>query len=105
MSGIETIKIIVDAEKEGAKIIKEAQEKALEIKKNLDASIETERESSLSDAKHKASSIVEAAESEGKTEASEFERQSIQRINELVKKATAKKELAVKALYDIIIGD
>jgi vacuolar-type H+-ATPase subunit H len=105
MPGIETVKIIVDAEKEGANIIKEAQAKALEIKKSLDAMIETARESSLSDAKRKASSIVETAESEGKMEASKFEKQSIQSISELVKEATAKKELAVKALYDIIVGD
>lgn len=105
MSGIETVKIIVDAEKEAANMIKEAQAKALEIKKSLDALIETERESSLSDAKHKASSIVEAAESEGNMEASNFEKQSIHSLSELVKEATAKKELAVKALYDILVGD
>jgi len=35
MSGIETIKIIVNAEKEAAKILEEAQNRASEIRKRL----------------------------------------------------------------------
>jgi vacuolar-type H+-ATPase subunit H len=102
MSGIETVKIIVDAEKHAGNILNEAQAKAMQIR-NLDKVIEKEREESLSMAKKEASSIIQNAESEGKAEAAQYERQSDQAIRELIQKATSKKASTVNALYNIFM--
>ena len=47
MSGLETVKIIVDAEKEAASQLVQAEAKALEIKKQVDGLIVKEREEKL----------------------------------------------------------
>jgi vacuolar-type H+-ATPase subunit H len=52
MSGIETVRIIVDAEREAAKILENAQNRASEIRRRLDSGIESERENLLRTAKN-----------------------------------------------------
>jgi vacuolar-type H+-ATPase subunit H len=104
MSGIETVKIIVEAEKKAAKILNDAQNKAWEIRKRLDSMVETEREGLLRSAKNQASTIVERAESEGKTEAQELEKNSQSAIRQIVTRATAQKGVAVERLVALIMG-
>jgi vacuolar-type H+-ATPase subunit H len=104
MSGLETVKIIVDAEKEGSNMINEAQARASEIRKQVDALIETEREDRLSVATKQAASIVQTAESEGKSEAILYQEESKQNIKKVLQRASANRAAAVKTLFDMIMG-
>ena len=103
MSGLETIKIIVDAEKEAEKLLDQSHARALEIKKELDGLILREREDKLAAARKEAASLLERAESESEREAVEYEKGSEGRIRELVERATAKKNDAIKALSDMLL--
>ncbi len=104
MSGLETVKIIVDAEKEGSNMLNEAQARAAEIRKQVDALIKIEREDRLSVATKEAASIVEGAESEGKSEAILYQEESKQNIKKVLQRASANRTAAVKALFDMIMG-
>lgn len=104
MSGLETVKIIVDAEKEASTILNEAQAKASETRKQVDAMIEGERENRLSIARNEAASIVQRAEAEGKSEALLYEEEVKQKINQELQKASTNRAAAVKALFDIMMG-
>ena len=104
MSGLETVKIIVDAEKEAAKMLDEAQVKATEIRGQVDAVIAAEREKRLSAAKKEAASAVQRAEAEGKSEAARFREESKEKIKRDLQKASANRAVAVKALFEIVMG-
>ncbi len=103
MSGIETVKIIVDAEKEASEMLERAQARAIEIRKELDSRIKKEREHTLSAAKNEASAIVQAAEEEGKLEAGSLEKKAGERIRQVVASASAKKSPTIDKLVSIIL--
>ncbi|HKM49751.1 MAG TPA: hypothetical protein VJZ75_01085 [Candidatus Bathyarchaeia archaeon] len=103
MSGLEIVKIIVDSEKEAGNILVQAEARALEIRKQLDDIILREREEKLSTAKREATSTVQKAEMQGKSEAFQYEKESEVRIKVLIENASAKKIFAVKALSDMIL--
>jgi len=103
MSGLEIVKIIVDSEKKAGNILVQAEARALEIKKQLDDIILREREEKLSTAKIEATSTMQKAEMQGKSEALQYEKESEVRIKVLIQNASAKKNSAVKALSDMIL--
>ena len=103
MSGIETVKIIVNAEKEAAKILDDAQKKATEIRKQLNTLIQQQREEILNPAKKEATSIVEDAEKKGKDDAENHGRESQDEMIKTISKASAKKDEAVTRLVNIIL--
>ena len=104
MSGIETIKIIVNSEKEAAKMLADADAKALEIRKRLDSLIQTQRNEALNTAKKEAAALVQRAESEGKSESQEYEKDAQNRTRSAVNRAMAKKSEAVEKLVALILG-
>jgi len=104
MSGLETVKIIVDAEKEASKMLNEAQDKAVEIRQQVDVAIASEREKRLSKARNEAESIVQQAEVEGKAEAARLQKESEGRIKQDLQRASAAHSTAVKALLEIIMS-
>jgi len=103
MSGLEIVKEIVDSEKEAGNLLVQAESKALEIRKQVDDIILIEHEEKVSAAKKEAASTLQMAETRGKSEALQYEKESEVRIKELIQNASAKKNSAVKALYDIIL--
>jgi len=103
MSGIETVKIIVEAEKEAAKILEDAQTKASEIRKRLDLLIQDQREETLRSAEKETAVILQRAEEEGKLESASYEKESGERIRQLVSKASTKKNAAVDKLVSIVL--
>ncbi len=103
MSGIETVKIIVDAEKEAAEMLEKAQAKATEIRTGLDMRIKEEREHILGAAKREAAIMVQRAEEEGKLEAVNLEKDASQQVKRLVAGASAKKSTAVAKLVTIVM--
>lgn len=104
MSGIETVRIIVKAEKEAAKTLEDAQAKASQIRKHLDSMLEANREELLRTSKNEASMIMKQAEAEGKAEAQEFERNSKSAIQQVITRASAQKGSAVEKLVVLIMG-
>jgi len=103
LSGIETIKIIVEAEKEAGKIIEDAQTKAADIKRNLEFMINQQREQMLTTARKEAQLILQRAEEEGKTEAVDIERKSGERIKQLVAAAVSRKQTSVDKLISLVM--
>ena len=103
MSGLETVKIIVDAEKEASKMLNDAQVKALEIRKQVDSMIGAEREKRLSKARKEAESLVQRAEAEGKEEAARIKDDSMEKTKRDLQKAFSARPAAEKALLDIIM--
>jgi vacuolar-type H+-ATPase subunit H len=103
MSGLETVKIIVDAEKEASNLLAQAEAKALQIKKDLDSHIFKEREEKLSAAREKAAAIIQKAEAEGKSEALRYAKESETRVRELIQRASARKTLTVKTLCELVL--
>ena len=103
MSGIETVKIIVDAEKEASEMLTKAQARAIEIRKELDSRIKGEREHTLSAAKKEATVIVQRAEEEGKLEAASLEKKTGEKIRQVVASASAKKTPTIDKLVSIIL--
>ncbi|HYB84990.1 MAG TPA: hypothetical protein VED86_06645, partial [archaeon] len=73
MSGIETVKIIVDAEKQAAKMINDAMNEASAIRKKIDSTVQTQRREMLAEANSEAASIAARAEEEGRFEAEQLE--------------------------------
>jgi len=104
MSGMETVRIIVEAEKEAAKTLEGAQAKASEIRKRLDSMLEAKREELLRTAKNEASMIMKRAEAEGEAEAQEFERNAKSAIQQVITRASAQKGSAVGKLVALIMG-
>ena len=103
MSGLETVKIIVDAERQAAKIIEDATTQAANIRRGIEPRIQMERQKTLADARKEATSITAHAEEEGKLEAERYEKESVQTLRDVVTKASAKKEATVDKLVTIIL--
>jgi hypothetical protein len=72
MSGIETIKIIVASEREAAKMLADADARALEIRKRLGFLIQIQRNDAFNAAKKEAAALVQRAENDGKGESQEY---------------------------------
>ncbi len=104
MSGIETIKIIVDSEKEAARMLTDADAKALEIRKRLDSLIQIQRNEALNAARKEAAALVQKAENDGKTESQQYETDAQNKIRTVVSRASAKKDEAVEKLVSLILG-
>ena len=103
MSGIETVKIIVNAEKEAAEMLQKAHTKATEIRKELDTRIKREREEILKSARKEAAAIIEHAQHDGKLEAAAYEKEAGQKTRQVVSKASAKKGPAVDKLVSLVL--
>jgi vacuolar-type H+-ATPase subunit H len=103
MSGIETVKVIVDAEKQAAKMIDEATTEASAIRKKIDSLIQQQRQQMLAAAKEQAAAIAARAGDEGGLEAEQYERQSMQTLQALVARASAKKDATVEKLLAIVM--
>lgn len=103
MSGIETVKIIVDAEKEAAQMLEQAKARAAAIRKDLGSKIQVERERMLAAAKKEAEAIVQRAEEESKLETEGYQKDAAQRLKELVTRASTKKNTAIEKLVSIVL--
>jgi vacuolar-type H+-ATPase subunit H len=103
MSGIETVKIIVDAEKQADDMLKQAESRATQIRKALDSQIKQERERMLSEAKSAAEAIIQRAEEDGKSEASGLEKESGEKLKQTIAAASARKPQAIDRLVNIIL--
>lgn len=103
MSGIETIKIIVDSEREAAKMLADADAKALEIRKRLDPLIQTQRNEAINAAKKEAATMVQRAENDGKAESQQYEKDAENKTRSVVSRASAKKGEAVEKLVALIL--
>jgi hypothetical protein len=103
MSGLETIKIIVESEREAAKMLADADAKALEIRKRLDALIQTQRNDALNAARKEAATLVQTAENDGRAESQAYEREAENKIRTVVSRASAKKNEAIDKLVALIL--
>ena len=103
MSGLDTVKIIVDAERQAAKIIEDANARAGDIRKGIGTGIQEQRQQILEAARKDAAAIVARAEEEGKLEADAYQKESAQALQALVAKASARKDAAVEKLVTIIM--
>lgn len=104
MSGIETIKIIVDAEKEAAKILEVAQNRASEIRKRLDSMIQEQREDMLRTARKEAATLVQEAEQKGKAEGAAYEKEAENETRQILTRASARKDQAVTKVVETVLG-
>ena len=104
MSGIETVRIIVDAEREAAKMLTDAEMRAMEIRKRLDYLIQNQREEALSAAKKEAAVLIQKAEDDGKTESQNFERNAESDTRTALSRASTKKSEAVDKLVELVLG-
>ncbi len=96
---------IVHAEHEARKILEDAQKRASAIRKQLDSSIEHEREELLKSAQKEADLILERAESEGKAEAQNNEKELEMEIRKTIASASAKKDAVVKRLVSMVLEE
>jgi len=104
MSGIETVKIIVNAEKEAAKMLEEAQNRASEIRKRLDSMIQEQREDMLRTARKEAAALVEEGEQKGKAEAAAYEKKAENDTRQILTRASTRKDQAVTKLVETVLG-
>ena len=98
MSGLDTVKVIVDAERQAARIIEDANVQASNIRKGIATRIQEQRRQMLDSAKKDAQSITAQAEVEGKLEAETYQKESEKTLQALISKASAKKEATVEWL-------
>jgi len=103
MSGIETVKVIVSAEKQAAKMIQDAEATAADIRKRIDSLIQQQRTEMLGTAKKEASALVQQAEEEGRREAESYEKESAVRTRELIARASLKKSETVEKLVTLVM--
>ena len=104
MSGIETVKIIVNAEKEAAKMLEEAQNRASEIRKRLDSMIQEQREDMLRTARKEAAALVEEGEQKGKAEAAAYEKKAENDTRQILTRASTRKDQAVTKVVETVLG-
>ena len=97
------VKIIVDAEKQAAKIIEDAKAEAVAIRKRIDGVIQEQREKTLAETRKEAAYIAARGKQEAKAETEKFEKESAQALEELVTKASAKKNATVDKLVGIVL--
>ncbi len=103
MSGIETVKVIVEAEKEASRVIEDAQTRAAETRKRLDPLIQHQREEVLGAARKEATALVQGAQDELKNEAQAFEKEAQSKLRETLSRASARKSLVVEKLVTIFM--
>ena len=103
MSGIETVKVIVEAEQEAAKILADAQTRAGEIRKGLDSQIEKDREETIQAARKKAATLVADAQSEAAIEGQLFEIGAKSKMREALGRASERRGEAVEKLVSILV--
>lgn len=103
MSGIETVKIIVDAEKQAAKLIDDAMNEASAIRKKIDSLVQTQRQEMLAEASREAASIAARAEEEGRLEAEQLEKQSTETLQALAARASARTDATVTKLVTMML--
>jgi hypothetical protein len=103
MSGIETVKVIVEAEKEAAKILADAHVRAEAIRKRLDSLIEEQRMETVRAARKEAAALVTSAQSEAIAEGQLFEKDTQSKMRETLDRASARKDLAVEKLVSILM--
>ena len=103
MSGIETVKVIVEAEKEAAKILADAQTRAGEIRKRLDSLIEKERDETIQTARKKAAALIADAQSEAAIEGQVFEKDAQSKMREALERASNRRGEAVEKLVAILV--
>ena len=104
MSGIETIKIIVDAEKEAAKILEDAKNRGSEIRNRLDSMIQEQREDMFRAARKDAATLVQEAEQNGKAEAAAHEKEAENDTRQILTRASARKDQAVTKVVETVLG-
>lgn len=103
MSGIETIKIIVDAEREAAKILENAESKASEIRNRLDSRVREQHEEMFRTARKEAASLVHDAEVNGKVEAEAYEKETEISVRQVLARASSRKEKAVAKVVETVL--
>jgi len=103
MSGIETVKIIVDAEKQAAKMIDDAMTEAAAIRKRIDSLVQQQRQQMLAEAKKEADGIAARAGEEGRLEAEQFEKESLQALQGAIARASARKDATVEKLVTLMM--
>jgi len=103
MSGIDTVKVIVDAEKQAAKMIGDAMNEASAIRKRIDSLVLEQRQQMLVEARKEAADIAARAGEEGKREAEQFEKESTDALKSLVARASARKDSTVEKLVTMIM--
>lgn len=102
MSGIETVKIIVEAEKQAARILEGAQASAAEIRKRTGSLLNEQRNGILRSANEQAGEIVRNAERESKIEAEQYEKDYLDTIRQTVARASTRKNAAVTRILAIV---
>jgi len=85
-------------------MLNDAEAKALEIRKQVDAMIQAEREKRLTKARKEAESLVQRAEAEGKAEAARIKEDLMEKAKRELQKASSARSAAEKALLEIILG-
>lgn len=103
LSGIETVKIIVNAEKEASKILEEAQNRASEIRKRLDSLLQEQLEEMLRNARKEAATLIQDAEQKGKTEAAAYEKEAGNDTRQVLTRASARKDQAVNKVVETVL--
>jgi len=103
MSGIETVKVIVEAEKEAAKVLADADTRAREIRKRLDSLVQEQREEAIRAARKEATAIVANAQSAAITEGQVFEKDAQTKMHDMLDRASARKGLAVDKLVSMLM--
>jgi vacuolar-type H+-ATPase subunit H len=103
MSGIETVKVIVEAEKEASRVVEDAQNRAVETRKQLDSLIQQQREKVLMAATKEATELVQKAQDESRNEAQAVEKEAQSKLRETLNRASTRKSLAVEKLVAIIM--
>jgi F0F1-type ATP synthase membrane subunit b/b' len=103
MSGVESVQIIVAAEREAAKMLEDAQTRATEIRKTLDSSVQEQREGTIRIARKEASTLIQNAEQEARAEAKNYEKDAADVISQAITRASSKKNAAVERLVTIIM--
>jgi vacuolar-type H+-ATPase subunit H len=103
MSGIETVKLIVNAEKQAAKMIEDATTRAAAIRRRIDSLIQEQRQETLAQAKKEAAAITAEAEEDGRAEAEQYEKDSTKGLQSLIARALAKKDTTVEDLVTMMM--
>ena len=105
MSGIETIKIIVDSEREALrKCWLTPMPKHWKFGKRLDSLIQTQRNEALNTAKKEAAAMVQRAENIAIAQSQQYEKDAENKTRSVISHASAKKGEAVEKLVALILG-
>lgn len=97
------MKVIVDAEKQAAKLIDDAMTEASAIRKTIDSLVQQQRQQMLDEAKKEAAEISARAGDEGRLEAEQYERESAKALQALIARASARKDATVEKLVTMMM--